>query len=212
MSNSRISDETLLAYAAGDLEGAEARDVEAHLAANPAAARLVAMYRLAAETTANDESVAPPAEAVDRAKAIFRAAAAHTRPGAPGWLARLEAVVASLVFDSRLQALAVRSGGMCSRFMLSFEADGAEIDLQAERIVPAAGEDVPRWRVIGQVSGDEDPGIIDVAAVAAEGDDVCATARSDERSIFTLDVEAGTYDIRLRSRRGTLVLPGVAIP
>ncbi|MHC5113010.1 MAG: anti-sigma factor [Planctomycetota bacterium] len=207
MTNQRINDEKLLAFAAGELEGTEAQQVQAFIADHPEAAATVTLYRLAKTRRRLDDTVAPSATAVERAKAVF---SQRTATAPAGWLDRLTEIVARVVYDSRLQPAAVRYTDTGSRFQLSFETDAADVDLQAERLT--AGDDAPeRWRLIGQLSADPEPGVVEARAETAGGGEVVGTARSDERSIFTLDLAPGTYDIRIVLADAEIVLPNIEV-
>ena len=66
MSHARITEQQLIAFAAGDLRGADAEQVEAHVQQDAVAARTVDRYRLARKTILGDDGVDPPAEVVER--------------------------------------------------------------------------------------------------------------------------------------------------
>jgi anti-sigma factor RsiW len=200
----------LISYAAGDLAGPDAADVEAWLARDPAAAQTVARFRLLRESLLRDEC--PPADAVERAKAIFHPAAARPAPPAPlAWAQDLVRIVAQLVFDSRAQpALAgLRGGG--SGFQLTYDlssgaggGEPAELDLQAEP-APAARS----WRVVGQVTGRFRDDAMRVDVCRAGSPAAIQTVRSDGRGMFVLSVEPGTYDLHLRLPGRVTVVPGI---
>ena len=73
MGSSKINYEQLIAYAAGELTPERAAEVQAYLTANPKAAEPIALYRQAQAAVQTDQSAAPPAELVAKAKAIFAA-------------------------------------------------------------------------------------------------------------------------------------------
>lgn len=205
MTKQPITNDQILAYAAGHLDAETAERVEAHLRRDAKAAKTVAVYRLAAARTAGDDTVAPPAEAIQRAKAIFRSRPA---PAVPSWPERIEAVIASLVFDSRLQPMAVRHAERTGGFQLGFEVEDAEIDLRAERL-GAAGN---RWRVIGQVSRDGDrPEALEISALPSGTTRPCLVEWADEHAMFTLELDAGSYDLRLSAPGSVIVLPGIRV-
>jgi hypothetical protein len=209
MTSPRISNEQLLAFAAGELTGDEKRRVAAHVAAHPAAARTVELYRLAQVTTVADDTVAPPAEVVARVRRIYESRPVESKPS---WLEKIDAVIASLIYDSRVQPAAVRYADASARFQLSFETEAADLDLQAERLegsaLPEAGA---RWRLVGQVSAEETLGVVEVALLTAGGLEPVALTRSDDRSVFTFDVAAGTYDLRLRLPDAVIVLEQIEL-
>ncbi|MHC4949075.1 MAG: hypothetical protein ACYTG1_12590 [Planctomycetota bacterium] len=208
MSTPNITNEVLLAFAAGELDGTAAERAEAHLAGHPEAARSVALYRLARSAMAGDDTVAPPAAATARAKAIF-----EPRPDArPDLLARLGEIVATLVFDSRAQPATAGYRGRTDDFQLAFRSPEGEIDLEARRTGPAerAGAG-PEWRLLGQVSTGRDHPTIAVALVPAGTGDVTTHADGDEHGVFTLDADPGRYDIVVRVDDTAIVLQDIEI-
>ena len=206
MTDRRITDEQLLALAAGEFDGPEAGRIEALAAEDQAAARTIASYRLAKRVTRTDDSVDAPTGLVARAREVFR----H-RPATGSWMDRLTEVVARIVYDSRLQPAAVRYQDAGTRFQMSFETDEADVDLQAERIPRTEDEAAPRWRVTGQLSADPNPGVIEAVVVTAGRDEPVQRVQSDDRAIFTVDLAPGTYDLRLALAANAIVLSGITI-
>jgi len=207
MTNQRINDEKLLAYAAGNLTGTDAEQVQAYVADHPESAATVKLYRLAKLRRREDDSVAPSAALLEQAKAVFTRRSVES---APSWLDRLQEIVARVVYDSRLQPAAVRYTDTGARFQLSFETDSADVDLQAERTAGGDGAD-ERWRLIGQLSSDPRPGVVEARAERSGGGDPVIAVQSDERSIFTLDLAPGVYDIRIALADAEIVLPNIEI-
>jgi anti-sigma factor RsiW len=210
MTRPTITDEQLIAFAAGELTGQEAARVESRLATDAEAARLVALYRRVRERMNEDDAPEPPAETLARAKALF---ARRPTESGPGWLERLQSVIATLVYDSRLQPAAVRYDAADDRLQLTYETEEASIDLQAQRQEPAGTQEVSkRWRLIGQVSSDSElEEGLEAALLPAGGAAPIAVVEADERLIFTLDVESGLYDLRVRFADVIIVLPGIEI-
>ena len=203
--------EQLIAYAAGILSADEAAMVELHLATHPEDALTVARYRTAQQRLASDDSEAPSAEALARAKAIF-----HARPGErqASWLDAVDRFVARLIFDSRLQPLAVRSVDAADLVNMTFATDEAEIDVQVERHVDAMGQEL--WQLMGQVSfleGSADDAAIAVAATRHGERIPLADGVVDRPNTFTCNLGglAGAYDLYIRTSRGTIVLPKLRI-
>jgi anti-sigma-K factor RskA len=207
MAQPRITTERLLAYAAGDLPADEARAIEAHLAGDPEAARTIATYRHAARQAATDDSTAPPAATVARSKRIARTLGETDRAPAD-WLTRLQSIVADLVFDSRLEAAAVRDEVASTRVQLGFEANEIEVELQADR----EGEDTARpWRVLGQIDADQESETIraEIAITTSGTTDVVETSTTDERGMFSASLPDGRYDVHVRLRGTSIVLRDV---
>jgi hypothetical protein len=211
--------EKLLAYAAGDLTAPEFEAIERILARDRTAREIVATYRSVIMTVASDQSAQPPAHALEAAKAIFDPNA--IRRGARGgldWTSSLRQIVATLVFDSRVQpALAGYRGGS-SGFELGFASDAGEIDLQAEpvrdeRPTPSGAT---RWRIIGQVSPNEETGDqpmpeVGVALVKRDEAKPARAIDADEHGVFTIQADAGDYDLHVRIGDAVVVIQDVRI-
>jgi hypothetical protein len=193
--------ERLLAFAAGELDPDEAREIEALIAHDRRAASIVARCRQVLSIARADDSVAPSAEAVARAKAIYRAPETVTGPGV---VDRIAEVIASLVFDSRKLGLAgVRDAVAGEVVQLTFESELAEIDL---RIEPATGD---AWRIIGQVVGETcEPSSIEVRRAGRR----VAAPKLDERGFFEVDLPRGTYELVAQTTGGVVRIPDVPIP
>ena len=204
MKGQPIAYETLLAYAAGELAEAEAAPVAARLAVEPEAAATVALYRAVRDTVANDDSVAPPAAFLARAKGIF-----PRRPReATGPLAALRRVVATLSFDSRSGlALAGYRGGAAAGYQLAYESDAGDVDLQLE---PGAAPAAP-WRLLGQVGvDDETPGIrVVLAPVGAAAP--AAETEADPHGVFSAQVMPGTYEMTVTLPTAVMVVPELEV-
>jgi hypothetical protein len=209
MTQSDIDEARLLAYAAGELDTAMAADVEAVLKASPELAATVARYRAVQAILRADDSVAPPAPVLARAKAIFPVRA---EPAAPDHLLGLfdtvRRVVAELTFDSggAMPALAGFRGGGVSR-QLVFEADGTVVDLQLEPPI----DHEQRWQIIGQVetAALEDGLVVGLAPLDDEGSALAVT--TDTHGGFHLSALAGSYNIFVRIEDSLVVLPNLVI-
>ena len=210
MANQRITYEQLLAYADGALRGGEAKDVADFIARDREAARTVERYRLAKLRFAGDDSAPPSAAAIARAQAIFKAAAPAARAS---WLEAVDRLVARLIYDSRLQPMAVRYADTGDRIDLTYATDDAEIDLQAARI---AGDDDTRWQLMGQVTPSAGGALNFAIALASAGTtDPVFETKSDQHGTFALDVISGTYDVYIRrgdvADEGVVVIPSVRL-
>jgi anti-sigma factor RsiW len=204
MTSPNVSKQELLAFAAGELTGERAERVEAVLRTDRDARQTVALYRLARERLAEGETEMPPAELVARAKAIFQ-----PQPTArPGWLDVVDAIIGRLVYDSRVQPAAVRFTGTSERVQLTYEAEGVDVDLQAERLerdAPGTGE---RWRLTGQIDVEAEAPI-EAALLATGGDAVVEELALDDRGMFSNDIEPGRYELRLRVGERMVILPDI---
>lgn len=241
MTTPQITDDMLLAYAAGELRDAEADAVETELAVNTDARRLVELYRTVRTAVALDDQVVPDPALIARAKAIFNeqrepAGIAATAAKVADWWRRLEATVAEIVFDSRVQpSLAgLRStddpgGG----FELACETPAAIVDLQLQP-TGAAGVAADRqpWRMIGQVAptastteppapstsdndgiGEPSPRVTEVAIFNIGDDDQpVVTVQPDEHGVFTTSLDPGRYEVRIALNGEQIVLRAIEIP
>jgi hypothetical protein len=192
----KITTDQLLAYADGELDPAAAEHVEAHVQSDPEASATVERYQRMRALTAADDSIAPPAEVVERARAIFQPRTRLERAGE--WLRSLEETIASLVYDSRLQPAAVRYADASQRFQLTYEVDEVEVDLQFDRasLGPAPRGDAGEqgWRVMGQVTS-ESSGSRQPVAIRRTDGEIVAETEIDERDMFAAELTPGRYDV-----------------
>lgn len=115
---------TLLSYLEDQLSGEERSQVDAHLA-RPCwqCARDLTLLRAVLHSTAEDRTVAPPEEILQRAIDIPKS---HQPSQPRPWLR----VVAALHFDSRLQLSAAATRGATRTRQLLFTTEQVDIDLQ----------------------------------------------------------------------------------
>jgi hypothetical protein len=208
-----FNDESLIAYAAGDLSPAESASVQAWLERNPNAAKTVAQYRLAQETFASDDSLVPTPNAITRAREVFIPNAKPTSTAKDRVLDAIDRIVARVLFDSRIQPLAVRSAGVAERISLTFETDDSEIDVQADRIPDPTSNpnSLGRWRIIGQLSGSLSTGRRAIALIMAGSEQAVAQVSADEHGVFTIDVHSGKFELRIDAGHGVVVLPHIEL-
>jgi anti-sigma factor RsiW len=194
--------ERLLAYAAGELTGAAASEVETLMASDAEAARLVRSYRAVARAARADAATVPAQDLAQRARAIFRA---PVRAPRESWLDRAGAAIARLVFDSRLQPMMVRDAD--DRVQMAFESDDLEIDLQMRRRSGTGNG----WRLDAQVTGVSEFAGAAAAAVSENAPAPSAVVDMDDRGRFRMELEPGRYDVVVRGPRGALILPGIRL-
>lgn len=181
----------LIAFAAGDLSGAERERVADHVERCAACARTVARYAAVGETVRNDERWAPPAAVIARAQALFKPAGSPAEEGLDV-ITTLRRIMASLTFDSRADyAMAgLRAQRDRQQYQLAFMSDMASIDLD---IAPTRTE----WRIMGQVSlPDDEEQSLPVRLVNHDGEVVFQTV-SDAGGLFTGVAPAGTYSVEV---------------
>lgn len=206
MSTPNISFEQLVAYAAGELTAPERLAVEQHIAQNPAAAAAVSLYRSLRDAARADDTVAPPAATLAAAKQLMADQLARKPAAGSGWLETLRRTVADLVFDSRPRLAAAGLRGAGESYQLAFESPAASIDLEIERYVEGGQT---RFRLMGQVTPNAQIAIGTVA-LSAPGAFVPVTmTQADERGVFSLSTEAGTYDVLITVEDAIVILPGV---
>jgi anti-sigma factor RsiW len=199
-----VTYQDLLAYAAGELSGEEAARVHKHLRTAPAGAETVRLYQTARHSLATDDSVAPPEAVATRAKSLFdrsRVAAAESL------LDRAGAIVASLLFDSRLQPAAVRATTSSNRIQLAYEASAVDIDLVAEPAAEAGnGAAATTWRLMGQAATEDGCDGTTVALIPAGATQPLMKTQTDEHGAFVFsDVPSGRYQLHLQLEMTILV-------
>lgn len=195
-----VSFEDLVAFASGDLSGREAATVEAYLAVLPKTLVTVARLREVIEAMRADDAVAPTAEAIRRALAVFET------PPRPCWLDRLDVVIARLVFDTGGRLALAGYRGAAGTRQMSYDSAHGRIDLQ---VLPGRGES---GRIIGQVTP-RDGAATGVALGRAGGSEPATRTSPDDHGLFRVEVEAGVYDlvVELDGDRA-IVAPGLAAP
>jgi len=196
MSEPRIPYSQLIAFAAGELADEQAAQVEASLAGHPEAAETVARYRMAQTTLQSDDGADPPPEAVARARAIYEPG--RLPAGEPSLGDRVGQLMAKLIYDSRAEpALAGVRGA----------ESGAQLELQAD--VDEGGADTRRWRLVGQVSSPESLPPPQVALCRAGSLTPICTVDADERGVFVVRTEPGTYDLHIHLPGGVTTVPDI---
>ncbi len=207
MSRPRVSYKQLIAFAAGELADEEARQVEAHLAGHPEAVETVARYRMAHWTLQADDGVDPPPEAVARAKAVFEPG--REPAGEPSLGERIGELVARLIYDSRAEPALAGVRGAVTGFQLAYELPESEAQLDLQADVDEDGADTRRWRLVGQISSQQPLPPPQVALCRAGSLTPVRTVDADERGVFVVRIEPGTYDLRLHLPGGVNVVPDI---
>lgn len=195
----------LIAFAGGDLDGETARRLQQYIDQNSEAAATVARYQSALSRMQFAHYPDAPPSLIARAKQVFRNTTTDSKASGATWFDQLGTVLAHLVFDSRLQPLAVRDRGGSDVVHLTYEAPGLDVDLRAERKSDSTPDGI--WEVMGQVSDErEDPGV-EIVAVDARTHQIVAKVSLDETSMFSIELPDGIYDLGVRGRSDVIILP-----
>jgi hypothetical protein len=203
MTDDKITIETLIAYVAGELDEQTAARVKAHIRSSASDAERVARLRTVIKTMRADDTLAPPNEPLDRAKAIFK----PSRSSAWRSLRRqLEAVVASLVYDSRAQPALAGYRGAGDVVQLSYESEIADVDLE---LSPTGAQAGATWLVMGQISPHEMRARPVVALLSPSDESFCMEIAPDEHGVFTLQSASGEYELVIRFADRVVVFPDV---
>ncbi len=158
-----------------------------------------ARFAQALREVESGESAAIPADATERACALFRET--FVRPRRPQWLARL-------IFDSQTQARPAfaRSGGGDAAHQRLYRAENCHVELWQE------GNARDGWHLIGQVMPTESGAAIAATSVTLIAADGAARRTEVEENEFHLDpLPAGTYQIQVRAADGDILLPDVPV-
>ncbi len=205
MASKKVTSEMLIAYAIGELSPDAALVVETHVAESPSAAARLERIRSAIQSMRTDDSTAPSADAIARAKAVFRPLPDTRRES---WWNRLERVVAVLVFDGRAQPARAGYRGGEGVVQLSYESDAADVDLE---LVPPASADESTWTLMGQIAPHAPTVHLTVALVSQSGAAASVEVGVDEQGMFTLRSDPGTFDLMIRVGDKVIVLPDVRL-
>ncbi len=194
----QFSNNDLIEYAEGRLADEKARAVEEWIAGNPSAQQLLESWRATRAICQADDSAAPPASLTAKLRSIFQATPIQQPES---WFSKLQHVLASLTFDSRLQPLAVRNA-TAELVELSFEVDGIEIDLQCTLI----DSDEDRWDVMGQISSD-DATTNRVSLCKADSHEPVVHAMVDDRGMFEMQFRQGSFTLIIETGNSAVRTP-----
>lgn len=206
MSEVDVNYEMLIAFAAGELGGADAERVAAYVSANPNAAATVSRFRGVIDAGRNDDSVAPPTSLLREAYAIFKARTAKAT--LPAWVESLKQIVASLVFDSRPQHATAGMRGVGMGYQLSYEFEQGEIDLDVE---PIAGDGAGERRVMGQVTAQGADAAPAISLVGMDAETATLDAAADDRGMFRMNVRPGRYEMYVKLSDSVVAVRDVEI-
>jgi anti-sigma factor RsiW len=208
MSESGVTYEQLLAFAAGELADEQARRVEAYASRHPEAAATIARYRMAHSTVHADDGVDPPPQAVTEAKAIYRPPREPSR--APSLGDAIAQIVARLIYDSRVEPALAGVRGTAAGFQLEYELPETEARLELQADVDEDGTDFRRWRLVGQVTSHESVALR-VALCRAGSPTPMVEADADERGVFVMKVDPGVYDLHVHLPDGVVVVSDISM-
>jgi hypothetical protein len=126
----------------------------------------------------------------------------------PSLVGSIRRVVANLVFDGRQPLAAAGLRGAADAYALVYSVDDVDVDLQIEPASPDGG----RWLITGQVSVPSGAGAVSVEAVSRPLASAAA-AEVDQTGMFSLILDAGTYDlvVHVAERGEAIVLSGIGV-
>lgn len=204
-----ISNEDLVALALGELDPTRRTEVEARIAASPAAARTLASVTLAVQTMRTDDSIAPPADIVQRVLGLIRAAA-PTQPSlmdVAGHAAdRVREFLCTLVRDTLTEPALAGFRGTTESRHLSFECEIAEIDLQ---VSPTDND--TRRTIRGQVAPLNDDIVAGIAWRSTRTGSAEQEIPADESGIFVLECPVGVYELSARVGNSVVRIPPISV-
>jgi hypothetical protein len=210
MNGHGLTSEEALAYAAGDLEGAERTRVEAALRSSPDLAALVERYRAVRSALERDRVDAPREALTAQLRSIYRPPARAAEAGG-GLAGAVQRIVASLVFDSRTASAATGVRGVGDACELSYEAGRVHVDLRLDAV--GSGDDAA-WRLIGQIEDDDGSdraSPVMVRLVDEDGGRITAGVQSDEHGMFVLETTSGRYRLEVERRKDIILVPGIEV-
>ncbi|MCC6970262.1 MAG: hypothetical protein IT434_08580 [Phycisphaerales bacterium] len=191
--NQPVSNEELVALALDELDPARRSEVQAQVAASPEAARTLASVKLAVQTMRTDDSVAPPAEVVQRVLGLMRTEA----PASPSLMDiasrvadHVQEYLCRLVRDTMADPALAGFRGTTESRHLSFECDIAEIDIQ----VSPNGNDSRRI-IRGQVAPLNDDIVARIAWRSTLTGSPEQEVAADSSGVFVLECPVGVYEL-----------------
>lgn len=207
MATPKFDSDTLFRYAAGELDDSTRAFIRGHLERSPQLRERVAYWQRIINTMRTDDSEAPPAELLARAKALYQP------PPTANWLtqiADLPRAIARVVFDSRTAGPVPGLRGASDTVELSFTTAHAEIDL--ELVPPEAG--ATEWTLLGQVTTrGTATELRNAASVLLVRNEVpVADAHCDETGMFRLQTRPGNYALYVNMHNQVIELPPITIP
>jgi hypothetical protein len=202
---SAIPFEQLLALAAGELDDETAAAVQRQIDQSPEALAALKRVRIAVGAMRTDDSVAPPADVVAKARLMFGKLHERQRRS---WIDGLRKVVARLVYDSRLQPALAGYRSAQQTVQLSYSAESVTVDLQLEQ--PVEGVDAGR-NLMGQISQSTPGPRLCVRLFASDSATVVQECPADDHGMFSLTVAAGRYDMAICADQWVVVIPDLQV-
>ena len=204
-----VSYERLITYAAGEMTGAEAEAVAAHLATCAACTATVAHFGIVRTAVTPAAWEHPSSAAMDRAKGLF--AQIGPRPAERSSpLVVLRRLVASVTFDSHAGLGIAGARGLGDAYTLVYSSEVGEVDLQVEPVADPGirGE----WQIMGQVTPRDEPGPESVrVGLAVSGAEPAEWVTADAHGYFALRTAPGRYDLLITLPPVLLSLPALDV-
>lgn len=207
--NQPISTEDLVALALGELDPGRRAEIQARIAASPAATRTLATITLAVQTMRTDDSITPPADTVRRVLGLIRSAAPAQpllRDLAVHVADQVREFLCTLVRDTLAEPALAGFRGTTESRHLSFECEIAEVDLQ---VSPTDND--ARRTIRGQVAPLND----DVVARIVWRSTLTGSAEqeipADESGVFVLECPVGVYELSARVGDSVVRIPPINV-
>lgn len=199
MSAIEVTFEQIVAYASGDMDAAQAAQIEKLVQSNPTYVRQLARIQTILGTFRTHLDTEPSAGALHRAFA-----AAAKAPAAEGWISRLGAIIAKCIFDSRLQpALGLR--GAADTVQLSFEGELADVDLELTR------DATNHWSLMGHVATRSGEPVEEIAIGMSGAATPEWTVSPNAQGVFRLQLSPASYELVLRRGADAMMIPELVL-
>ena len=196
-----ITTEELIAYATNELHAEERTKIEAFLETNPKAKKLVQTYMNVASITSSDDTVEASEDSVQRARGIWEAVHKETS----NWLSKLDAIVAELMFDSRVQRATVRSSAGSREF--EFKTDSYTVDVRLEQSLASENES---WVLTGQIDFiDKTVAEACISVRRKDGGEEVVATNADNSGFFTMQGQLEELEVLVKVNEQWTHLQGI---
>lgn len=197
-----ITTEVLIEYATNELRAEERANIEAFLETNPKAKQFVQMYMNVVSITSKDDTVEASEDSIQRARGIWQEVPQATS----NWLSKLDAIVAELMFDSRVQRATVRGSAGSREF--EFKTDSYTVDVRLEQSLTLENES---WVLTGQIDFIDEAGAEACISVRRKdgGEEVVVT-NADNSGFFTMQGKQDELEVLVKVDEQWTHLQGIS--